>query len=198
MLLYSYGYWFVPHLPSVITEVSLICLQRQRMKKVKSGLSVNMITCLTTTPSFTNTDSPKLSYSTLIKKVRRQMSRFVTAGIMNYSSVRELFVIWVKCLWQSPTSLSCHHAHKRRWLTNLQGINLVLDLLDAVFGGHQLSFFGGDSFSNLLGFLLVLLQVAQLHLTLFDSLTLLETQLTHRLQSFDVPGRGTKGKFNQM
>lgn len=74
-------------------------------------------------------------------------------------------------------------------LPNLQRIDLVIYLQDAVFRGHQLSLFGGDHLSDLLGFLLVLLQVAQLHLALFDRLILLEPQLTHRLQSFDIPQR---------
>lgn len=75
---------------------------------------------------------------------------------------------------------------------NLKWINLVLYLLDAVFRGHQLSLLSGHNLSDLLGFLLVLLQVAQLHLTLFDGLSLFETELTHRFQSFDIPERKTE------
>lgn len=79
---------------------------------------------------------------------------------------------------------------------NLQRIDLVVYLQDAVFRRHQLSLFGGDRLSDLLSFLLVLLQVAQLHLALFDRLILLEPQLTHRLQGFDIPQRDTmKKKF---
>lgn len=79
-------------------------------------------------------------------------------------------------------------------LPNLQWIDLVIYLQDAVFRGHQLSLFGGDHLSDLLGFLLVLLQVAQLHLALFDRLILLEPQLTHRLQGFDIPQGDTTKK----
>lgn len=81
-------------------------------------------------------------------------------------------------------------------LLNLQRIDLVIHLQDAVFRGHQLSLFGGDHLSDLLGFLLVLLQVAQLHLALSDRLILLEPQLTHRLQGFDIPQRDTMKKKN--
>lgn len=78
--------------------------------------------------------------------------------------------------------------------TNLKWLNLVLDLLDAVLRGDQLSLFGGQHLLDLLAFLLVLLQVAQLHLTLFHRLALFQSQLTHRLQSFDVPGRTETGE----
>lgn len=80
---------------------------------------------------------------------------------------------------------------KGRLLLNLQWFDLVLYLLNAVFGGHQLGLFGSNRISDLLGFLFVLLQVAQLHLTLFDCLSLFEPQLTHRLQGFDIPGTET-------
>lgn len=70
---------------------------------------------------------------------------------------------------------------------DLEGIDLVLDVLDVVLRCHQLSLLGGHVLPDLLGFLLVQFQVAQLHLTLFDRVALFETQLAHRLQSFNIP-----------
>lgn len=54
------------------------------------------------------------------------------------------------------------HTHKHTLSAHLKWFNLALYLLDAVFRGHQLSLLGSHSLSKLLGFLLVLLQVAQL------------------------------------
>lgn len=73
--------------------------------------------------------------------------------------------------------------------THLKWIYLALDLLDAVFWGHQLSLLSGHNLSNLLSLLFVLLQIAQLHLTFFNCLTFFEAQLTHCLQRFDISNK---------